>query len=42
MKWSFYLDTLESGFPPGMFERGGPKRAEGLRVVNQEKKNQIF
>ena len=33
---------LQSGFPPGMFERGGPKWVGGLGVLPQEKKNQIF
>ena len=30
------------GFPPGMFERGGPKGVVGLGVFPQEKKNRVF
>ena len=31
-----------SGFPPGMFERVGPKGVGGLGVLPQEKKNREF
>ena len=31
-----------SGFPPEMFEKGGPKGLGGLVVLPQEKKNQEF
>ena len=31
-----------SGFPPGMFERGGSEGVGGLEVLPHEKKNQVL